>query len=321
LSERKNQWVEQFLRMVTSAQQDDWADWLPVATAVHNNWENATVKVSPVEVIMGSKPKLDGGPDVPTNNQTVEERAHQIKERRAQAITVLNKAAQTMIKDQYQVGDQVWLEAKNLALPYPTTKLAPRRHGPFTITRRVSAVVYQLKLPPAWTIHDVFHASILTPYVETRAHGPNYERPPPELERGKAEYEVEAVVGHCLFGRGRKLQYLIKWKGYPTSDNTWEPSEGVFAPDLIASYHQRNPLEGPPRVKRRRVQVRTTTTPLPLHPSLIALTKPPTVAYPSPLRSGITTTPISNLSTEPVDSPQLAPTARTALATALPSPL
>jgi hypothetical protein len=37
LSERKNQWVEQYLRMVTSAQQDDWVDWLPLATAVHNS--------------------------------------------------------------------------------------------------------------------------------------------------------------------------------------------------------------------------------------------------------------------------------------------
>ena len=33
LSERKNQWVEQYLRFVTSASQDDWSDWLAIATA------------------------------------------------------------------------------------------------------------------------------------------------------------------------------------------------------------------------------------------------------------------------------------------------
>jgi hypothetical protein len=125
----------------------------------------------------------------------VEERADQIKQRRAQAITALNVAAETHIKDRYKVGDQVWLEARNLALPYPTAKLAPKRHGPFTVTKRISAVAYQLELPRTWTIHDVFHASLLTPYAETDEHSPNYERPPPEMEEGELEYEVEAITG------------------------------------------------------------------------------------------------------------------------------
>jgi hypothetical protein len=115
---------------------------------------------------MGSKPCFKAGPDAPTNNQMVEEQTEQIRQCCTQAITVLNAAAETHIKDWYQVGDQVWLEAKNLALPYPTAKLAPKRHSPFTITKCVSAVAYQLELPQTWTIHDVFHASLLTPYVK-----------------------------------------------------------------------------------------------------------------------------------------------------------
>jgi hypothetical protein len=147
LSERKNQWVEQFLRTITSAQQDDWADWLPLATAVHNSWENATTKLTPMSIITGSQPRLGNDLGPPSNNQTAEERAVQIKMHREQAITALNQAAQTTITDLYKVEDHVWLEAKNLALPYPTAKLAPRRHGPFPITKRVSAVAYQLALP------------------------------------------------------------------------------------------------------------------------------------------------------------------------------
>jgi hypothetical protein len=37
------------------------------------------------------------------------------------------------------------------------------------------------------------------------------------------------------------LQYLIKWKGYPHSDNTWEPANQVHAPDLTKSYHHQHP--------------------------------------------------------------------------------
>jgi hypothetical protein len=37
LSERKNQWVEQYLRTITSSNPEDWTEWLGLATAVHNN--------------------------------------------------------------------------------------------------------------------------------------------------------------------------------------------------------------------------------------------------------------------------------------------
>ena len=46
--------------------------------------------------------------------------------------------------------------------------------------------------------------------------------PPPDLIEGEEEYEVEAIVGHRPQGQGH--QYLMKWKGYPSSKNSWEPT-------------------------------------------------------------------------------------------------
>jgi hypothetical protein len=37
LLEQKNQWVKQYLRIVTSAAPEDWMDWLSITSAVHNN--------------------------------------------------------------------------------------------------------------------------------------------------------------------------------------------------------------------------------------------------------------------------------------------
>jgi hypothetical protein len=96
----------------------------------------------------------------------------------------------------WKKGQKVWLEAKNLSLPYGSIKLAPRRHGPFLIKRVISPVVYQLCLPPQWTIHPVFHASLLTPYVETKEHGENFSRPPPDLIDDEEQYKVEAIRSH-----------------------------------------------------------------------------------------------------------------------------
>ena len=172
----------------------------------------------------------------------MEDRKQTALERRAQAIEAINRTAHQTPPPQFKVGQEVWLEAKNLQLPYQTPKLAPKRHGPFRISKQISPVAYQLQLPDAWKIHNVFHASLLTPYRETPQHGPNYIKPPPELIEGEHEYEVEAIVNHRLYGKTKTLQYLLKWKGYPHADNTWEPADQVhYAPVLVESYPRKTP--------------------------------------------------------------------------------
>jgi hypothetical protein len=138
---------------------------------------------------------------------------------------------------QYTMGVQVWLKGKNLKLPYQLTKLVPKRYGPFKIIKEVSPVAYQLNLPVTWGIHDIFHSSLLSPYHETTQHGSNFSQPPPELIKGKEEYKVEVICNHQYFGHSCTLQYLVKWRGYPKSDNTWEPADNIHAPDLLKDYH------------------------------------------------------------------------------------
>ena len=87
---------------------------------------------------------------------------------------------------------------------------------------------YRLKLPTNWRIHDIFHAALLTPYEETRAHGPNYPQPPPEIVNGEPEWEVERIIRH----KGtKKRQYQVKWRGY--DEYTWEPEENLANADAI----------------------------------------------------------------------------------------
>jgi len=146
-------------------------------------------------------------------------------------------------------GQRVWLEVKNLSLPYGLVKLTPRHHGPFQITQVISPVTYKLCLPPQWTIHPVFHTSLLTPFVETREHSENYSRPPPDLIEGEEQYKVEAIRSHQCHRKRKQLQYLIKWKGYPKSDNTWKPVTNLQTPYLIREYHKCRPLEDIRRVE------------------------------------------------------------------------
>ncbi|KAI5117190.1 hypothetical protein M0805_006080 [Coniferiporia weirii] len=80
----------------------------------------------------------------------------------------------------FKLGDKVWLEATNLHFPNRSRKLAPKQEGPFPIIQVLSPLNYQLKLPPAWKIHPVFHASLLSAYTETDTHRPPFTQPPPD---------------------------------------------------------------------------------------------------------------------------------------------
>jgi len=262
LSERKNQWVEQYICLVTSAAPKDWTQWLALATAVHNNWKNSTTGLSPNQIILGYNLKLNPAVTTPSVNETTEERICLMEERQAQAIAALNQIAEKSgtPSAQYNAGEQVWLEGKNLRLPYQATKLAPKRYGPFKIIKEISPVVYQLTLPLTWKIHDTFHASLLSPYRETTAYGPNFSQPPPNLINDEEQYEVEQIHNHRYFGHNRTLQYLIHWKGYPDSDDTWEPAADTHAPDLVRAYHKGTPLES---IKTGRLSLQD---PIPLHP-------------------------------------------------------
>ena len=36
--------------------------------------------------------------------------------------------------------------------------------------------------------------------------------------------------------KGRR-EYLIKWEGFPPSENTWEPEDNIYDPSLIEGFH------------------------------------------------------------------------------------
>ena len=85
-------------------------------------------------------------------------------------------------------------------------------------------------------IHNVFHVDLLLPYKETEAYGTPFTRPPPVIDQGEEEYEIESIIKSRRKGRGRKLQYLVHWKGYPNADNSWVDEKDLHAPELLQEF-------------------------------------------------------------------------------------
>jgi hypothetical protein len=73
ISERKNQWVEQYLQLVTSNAPEDWTQWMAMATAVHNNRRNETTGLSPNQILLGYETALAPPEVITSNNEAVED--------------------------------------------------------------------------------------------------------------------------------------------------------------------------------------------------------------------------------------------------------
>jgi hypothetical protein len=128
LTEQMNQWVEGYLRLITTGQPDHWAEWLLLASAVHNNHLNQTLKLSPNQILWGHEATLLPTNTHQTSNEAMEKRMALLKRYQERAISAIQELAtgSGTPPEQYQVGDAVWLKAKNLKLPHQTSKLTPK---------------------------------------------------------------------------------------------------------------------------------------------------------------------------------------------------
>ena len=237
-SKKTNQHVETALRIYCNYQQNDWAHWLPIVQYAINARPSAMTKQAPYELWMGFIPRAhqaERASQVPT----IELCREQIREARKQALEAMKRAQEllghTSPHKPYQKGQKVWLEGTNLHTTHPTVKLRPKHYGPFKIIEILGPTTYCLELLAQWKIHNAFHGSLLLPYYETKEHGCNFPEPAPDLIEGQPEWEVEEILDSRRYRR--KLQYLIRWKGYSDAHNSWEPKEAVNAPVLLTAFY------------------------------------------------------------------------------------
>jgi hypothetical protein len=153
---------------------------------------------------------------------------------------------------EYQPGDYVWLEMKNLSTTRPNKKLEDKRIGPYKIIEKVGAGAYRLDIPASEKrkIHPVINEVLLSPYIG-RTKNPEKIYTPEFVD--VLEEKAEQIVD-SRFHRGG-LQYLVKWSNKPRSDNTWLPKHELIKENqgLIDEFHRRVP-EAPntPNVEGQR---------------------------------------------------------------------
>ena len=160
---------------------------------------------------------------------------------------------------EFQVGDWVLLSSEDINLQLASRKLGDHQLGPFEVLEWIRPIDYHIDLPLSLDqIHNIFHVDKLSPWKGNEVNGVLPPPPEPVEIEGELEYEVDEILNsrwRNLGGRRKKNQrgpnrvfeYLVSWKGYDGSHDSWQPLENVEgAKDRTSEFHQAHPTADRP---------------------------------------------------------------------------
>ena len=238
--------VKNLLRHVLTYGETDWTRILPMIQLAYNQTVNTATGFTPFEMTFGQRggrmPSIDAQEsDIPAVDELTSQ-LQDIIDRARKHITEAQARQQknydTGRRDQtFKQHDDVLLSREGIQLPTNSTYMLPFV-GPFKVAECLPNDNYRLQLPPTMRIHPVFHVSKLRRYRQDDTLQRPQRRPPPETVDGEDEYEVDHIVRHRI--RHRKKQYLIHWRGYAHSDNSWEPATEIrrHAAEIVHEYER-----------------------------------------------------------------------------------
>ncbi|KAF8748634.1 Chromo (CHRromatin Organization MOdifier) domain [Rhizoctonia solani] len=144
--------------------------------------------------------------NVPTDVPEADDLAQTMEAQWKEVESALRQSKQRMIAGEegspteFEIGEEAWLDAKNV-----NSNTEPQTNG---------------------TTIGTLQSDRKSPTGPTRDKKRTFEnRLPPITIDGEEEYEVEGITD--AEERNGKWFFWVKWKGYGSEENTWEPRENL----------------------------------------------------------------------------------------------
>ena len=250
--ERKNRELKTALRNIPNKWQNNWVNSLQDMAAYTNAGHSNTINMLPYKAGYGrdypllATYRIEGTAD-PASEDFLNR--HQELRNDAYQALMLARIRSTRVAAKRRtthkpisIGEFLIVYGNRFAtVSGRSKKLEPRWQGSFQVlayndqtqnyTVKMDSKVYRRK-------EAVFHCSMVKKFIPNdngRFPGRTHAKPAPTLLEEMPEWVVEEVLDHRE--RYAKAQLLVKWKGYPNSDNSWKPLECLKnAMDLVQAW-------------------------------------------------------------------------------------
>ena len=230
--ERLNQTIVRSLKKMLSGALATWDTILPLVTHYYNISVRTLTKSSPYSLMFTREHNI--GTDEPVSqwkpaHQDLKQWIEQHQKRVLQDIypTVDDMVQNTRAKQAKKADDkhrpQQQLEVGVTVMARNLTKASKHEQdwlGPYKVKEVTSTGSY-----------------ILTDGINNdirRARQDMKRLRDSKDEHNDEVYEVETILDHRM--KGIKKEYLVKWKGFSSKDNTWEPESNFRDDDIVKKY-------------------------------------------------------------------------------------
>ena len=215
--ERQNQTLETYIRMFDNDEQDDWALLLLMTEFAYNNSIHNVTGYTPFFAATGRNSKM--GIDLLSHEgQAIQatELAEKLdslhKDVKLWLLQINEKYAEFYnkkhIQKEFDVGCCVWLNICNISTKWLSKKLQNKHLEPYTITKKMSAQVYQLDISKWQKIHNVFNVQLLELVISSNTTEMKIDK----LLKKDQEWEIQTLLNSCIVNS--MLHYLIYWQRF-----------------------------------------------------------------------------------------------------------
>ena len=254
--ERANKEVMRHLRAIVfdARIKDTWSmDYLPLVMRILNSEEKERTGVTPAELLFGNTIQLDRRILCPAPFESNDETpmrlsAHMEKLLKAQGDLIKVAQEHQSKHDEYHMSkyESGFTEFPInsyvlLAQPdgeRPSNKLKTNLQGPFRIVN-INGAKYTIQNLLTSKNMDV-HISRLKPFIF------DHERTDPKevAMHDQEEFLIEAITAHRGDRTRRKtMEFKVRWAGYDSSHDTWEPYSNLRDTDQLLDYLKANNLK------------------------------------------------------------------------------
>jgi hypothetical protein len=241
-----NRSLGDLLRSLVMEHHSSWDSILPQAEFAYNESVDMSTGRSPFQIVYGRQPRgvseLRDSEQTGTSSASAREFDEAMKELHSQLKERLLKSSQEYKRRadqhrrqlQFEVGDLVLAHLRKERFSRGTyNKLKMKKIGPCKILKKMGENAYEIELPEGIGISPIINVSDLYPYKasESGAEGDDqpevqWQKHMPVAEKPHMEQILNKRVGKKT-RRKEYFEYLVKWKGHPVEDASWEIEAGI----------------------------------------------------------------------------------------------